>query len=362
MTIQQKLRPDKEGMTIAKISLKFKNLMNKGNVNGALKLLTDNMQSGILPVNKERLELLVQKHPQPRELSLDILIQGPTRPIHPVAYDDMDESVKIKASMLTKGGSGPSGLDADSWCRILTSRAFGTATLDLCRTFAQLIKKLCVEELESPSSLESFVACRLIPLDRKPGLIPIGVGEVLRRIAGKAVMMLFKNDITHDAGALELSAGQDAGVEAVIHAMPDTFSEENTEAVIQIDAENAFNSINQKVMLHKMKFLCLLISTYISNCFAPPARLFIFGGGEILSKEGTTQGDPTSMGAYDLGILPMLHSLLDFVLTNDLQTRGVAFADDLTVAGKLVDIKNFWDKHLQLVLSMDIFLNPPNHT
>ena len=86
------------------------------------------------------------------------------------------------------------------------------------------------------------------------------------------------------------------------------------------------------------------------------------GGGEILSKEGTTQGDPTSMGAYALGILPMLHSLLDFVLTNDLQTREVAFADDLTVAGKLVDIKNFWDKQLQLVLSMDIFLNPPNHT
>ena len=87
----------------------------------------------------------------------------------------------MKASMFIKGGSGPSGLDADGWRRILTSRAFGTATLDLCKTFAQLIKKLCVEELESPSSLESFVACRLIPLDKKSGLRPIGVGEVLRR-------------------------------------------------------------------------------------------------------------------------------------------------------------------------------------
>ena len=43
MTIQQRLRFNKEGMTIAKISLKFKNLMSKGNVNAALKLLTDNM-------------------------------------------------------------------------------------------------------------------------------------------------------------------------------------------------------------------------------------------------------------------------------------------------------------------------------
>ena len=77
----------------------------------------------------------------------------------------MDELVIMKASMLIKGGSGPSGLDANGWRRILTSRAFGTATLDLRKTCAQLIKKLCVEELESPPSLESFVACRLIPLD-----------------------------------------------------------------------------------------------------------------------------------------------------------------------------------------------------
>ena len=48
------------------------------------------MHSGILSLIKETLELLVQKHSEPREPSPNILIQGPTRPIHPVAYDDMD--------------------------------------------------------------------------------------------------------------------------------------------------------------------------------------------------------------------------------------------------------------------------------
>ena len=90
-----------------------------------------------------------------------------------------------------------------------------------------------------------------------------------------------------------------------------------------------------------MKFLFPLISTYICNCYAAPARLFIFGGGEILSKEGKTQSNLTLMGDYALGILPMLHSLLDFVWTNGLQTSEVAFTDDLTVAGKLGDIKKF---------------------
>ena len=50
------------------------------------------------------------------------------------------------------------------------------------------------------------------------------------------------------------------------------------------------------------------------------------------------------MGAYALGISPMLHFLVDFVLLNALQTREVAFADDLTVTRKLTDLENFWDK------------------
>lgn len=36
------------------------------------------------------------------------------------------------------------------------------------------------------------------------------------------------------------------------------FSEENTVTVLIIDAENAFFSINRKVMLHNVKFLSLL--------------------------------------------------------------------------------------------------------
>ena len=83
----------------------------------------------------------------------------------------MNKSIIMKASILKKGISGPSGLDADDCRRTLTC-AFGTAPVALRKTFAQLINKLCVEELESKSSMESFVACRLIPLDKKPGLRP----------------------------------------------------------------------------------------------------------------------------------------------------------------------------------------------
>ena len=61
--------------------------MEKGNINGALKVLTDNMQNGILPLNDETLRLIHQKHPAPKEADADILLQGEKPRVHPVIYD-----------------------------------------------------------------------------------------------------------------------------------------------------------------------------------------------------------------------------------------------------------------------------------
>ena len=99
--------------------------------------------------------------------------------IHPIKFHSIDaESVK-KAILKNKGAAGPSGLDADGWKRILTSDQFGNSSYILCKTFAEVIKELCTTE-DLSSSLEALLACRLIPLNKNPGLRPIGIGEVLR--------------------------------------------------------------------------------------------------------------------------------------------------------------------------------------
>ena len=72
-----------------------------------------------------------------------------------------------------------------------------------------------------------------------------------------------------------------------------------------------------------------------------PAKLSIIGGGEILSKEGITQGDPTATGVYASGILPLIHFLLKFISINCLSAKEVVFADDFTVAGKLTSIRDY---------------------
>ena len=69
---------------------------------------------------------------------------------------------------------------------------------------------LFLEEIRNAESLELFVVCRLIPLDKRAGLRPTGVGEVLRRIAEKAAMIVLKKDVLQAAGLLQLYGGPNA--------------------------------------------------------------------------------------------------------------------------------------------------------
>ena len=48
----------------------------KGNINSAWELLTNNMENGIAPLNKDSLPILIQKHPKGRRAPQDILFNG----------------------------------------------------------------------------------------------------------------------------------------------------------------------------------------------------------------------------------------------------------------------------------------------
>ena len=85
------------------------------------------------------------------------------------------------------------------------------------------------------------------------------------------------------------------------------------------------------------------MAIYIRNCYSVPSRLFVLGGTEILTSEGTTQGDPLfTMPVYAIGITFLLEILKPE--TSDVTTlKHVAFADDLGGAGDLLELRRWWD-------------------
>ena len=136
----------------------------------------------------------------------------------------------------------------------------------------------------------SLFGMQTYSLGQESWVRPIGIGEIIRRILGRAVMRTFQKE---SAGDLQLCAGQRAGCEAAVHALSSMFSEDNSDAILLVDADNnAFNQTNRNVMLHKIPIICPIIATYVINSYSREARFFISGGEEITSAEGTTQGDP----------------------------------------------------------------------
>ena len=184
------------------------------------------------------------------------------------------------------------------------------------------------------------MACRLIPLNKNPGLRPIGVGEVLRRIIGKSVASILKSDVKQAVGSLQVCAGQDAGCVKSLHRI---FDQDESEAVLLIDASNAFNSVNRNVFLHNVKVICPSISKFVENCYQAPSRLFVVDGVELLSAEGTTQGDPIAMMIYAITIIPLILRTVEALSnSNTKDTKAAGYADDFFGAGTIKGLRQIW--------------------
>ena len=99
----------------------------------------------------------------------------------------------------------------------------------------------------------------------------------MRRIIGKTISAMFKEEVKEAAGQLQVCAGHRAGSEAATHAMNQVFNEEGADGVLLIDATNAFNQMNRAVTKHNIRITCKEISLYIINTYRSPSRLLISG-------------------------------------------------------------------------------------
>ena len=328
----------------AKVFAKF---VMEGKINPALCFLSEAGGRGVLPLTDDVMTQLNKKHPTAKEAKLGSLLFGPVEGVPDIIYQEIDGEMIKEAALRTKGsreggegGGGASGIDANGFKRVLASKSFKKSSSNLCDALATLTKRLCTEYVD-PLSIETITASRLTPLDKGEGAVrPIGIGEVIGRIIGKCVIKVTKREVMDASGSLQVCAGQKSGSEAAIHALREIFeAADETDAVLLIDASNAFNSLNRAAALHKVRLICPAIAIYVINTYRASARLFVIGGKELKSSEGTTQGDPLAMSLYAVSLQPLITRL-----TIAISAEQCWYADDATGSGPLDGLKKWWDE------------------
>ena len=312
--------------------------MMEGKLRAATRLIEDNADNFPLSLNASVTisgvtstvrDILLEKHPSPHLPKPSVLVSPSDfspLPFHPVLFDNIDGILIRRTILRMDGAAGPSGLDVASLKKLCT--AFQEASDTLCDALSAVARRLAAS-LVDPASLSAFTACCHIALDKHPGVRPIGVGEVCRRLLSRAVLCVIRNDLLQAAGPLQLCAGQPAGCEAAIHAMRKVFDSSEAEAVLQVDATNAFNRLNRQAALRNISGLCPSFARILINTYHEDSKFYI-DGNYLLSQEGMTQGDPLAMPMYALGAVPLIQKLAN------IDVSQMWYADDASAGGSLL--------------------------
>ena len=331
--------------------------MFMGKCKAALDLISNVEKGGILhlndpadpdnPTSPTVREVLISKHPPAKPAHPNcILTDEPDNP-HPIIFESLDGSIVRSAALRVSGAAGPSGLDAHEWRRLCTSHK--AASRDLCASLATVARRICSSYVD-PTSIKPLLACRLIALDKHPGVRPIGIGDTARRIIAKAVLTIAAPDIQDASGCLQMCGGQISGIEAAVHATRSAFESDESEAALLVDATNAFNALNRQAALHNIRRLCPPFATILINSYRSPTELFV-DGDVILSQEGTTQGDPLAMPMYGLATIPLIRRL-------DGLCKQIWYADDSAAIGTVEQLHAWWNRLAAEGPAFGYFPNP----
>eukprot|EP00978_Attheya_sp_CCMP212_P041116 scaffold231684_cov46-Attheya_sp.AAC.1 len=139
------------------------------------------------------------------------------------------------------------------------------------------------------AAYRTLMASRLVALDKQPGVRPVGIGSIFRRLFAKCLIKVIGHEATSACGNVNLCAGLPAGIEGAVHAVRQSFDEgvsrgqqpnpntaapdanageeippgaeflhpviaalasaEDLEGLLLVDARNEFNELSRKAML-----------------------------------------------------------------------------------------------------------------
>ena len=69
------------------------------------------------------------------------------------------------------------------------------------------------------AAIRALMSNRLMALDKCPGVRPVGIGEIWRRLFARCVLKVAGTEAKEACGSAQLCAGLEAGIEGAVHAV-----------------------------------------------------------------------------------------------------------------------------------------------
>ena len=186
---------------------------------------------------------------------------------------------------------------------------------------------------------------------------PIAVGETLRRWVAKCLSRRAIEETREYLAPHQLGVGVKGGCEALIHAANSIFGDNSVDLgrkwVLQIDFENAFNSIERGTMLAETRDHCPQLSAWAEYCYGQSSHLF-FGDQRLTSSTGPQQGDPLSSLLFSLVLQPLIHRINE--ASPSLLLNGWIL-DDGTIIGTKEELQRTFDILATLGPAFGLHLN-----
>ena len=175
-------------------------------------------------------------------------------------------------------------------------------------------------------------------LDKCPGIQPIGIGEIWRRLLAKCVLKVTDAEAKDACGNAQLCTDLKAGIKGAVHAARALFSEKEDKEewrFLFVNTANAFNTSNRIACLWTVQHRWPSGVRFSLNCYRHQALLLVraddgYAGHWLWSHEGIL---------YGIGMLPLTLQMKAAVPT----ALPPWYADDVADGGSFEEIKKVFN-------------------
>ena len=208
------------------VARSFQETVLSGKLRQSVRRSTDREGGGcLLPddqctkIGRPIVEFLREEHPDmcvpPVENPTGAAFEEYKEVLETVPIDFTEDDVTRVASKFS-GTAGTMGAEAIELRNCLLR--FGCASEELRVVVARLIDWMANS---SPpwDAYRALMACRLVALDKWPGVRPVGIGDTLHQALAKLIMMAAGDQAKTACGNLQLCAGLKSGIEGATHTV-----------------------------------------------------------------------------------------------------------------------------------------------